>query len=194
LLLSLKKQSFAEVLTFDFLILHFLMDLRKQLVAENSRANCNKIVRWVGKHQDRFDELFGFFTGEEPRLAQLSAWPVNYAAMAHPALIKKHLGRLLRHLDRPGIHQAVKRNTIRLLQDIDIPAKYHGKLMDTCFRYLTVPGESIAVKAFSLRVLQHLCDKYADIVPEVKLLIEENYDRETPSFKARARMFLKKYT
>jgi hypothetical protein len=169
------------------------MDLRQQLLSEHSKANCNKIVRWIGNKQERFDELFRFFTGPEPRLVQVSAWPVSYAAIAHPALIQKHLTKLFRHLDEPGIHQAVKRNTIRLLQDIDIPVKYHGKLMDTCFRYLTVPGESIAVKAFSLHVLQKLAALYPEIVPEIKLLIEENYQRETPAFKARATIFLKKF-
>ncbi len=169
------------------------MDLRTQLLKEHSKANCNKIVKWIGADQQRFDELMRLFLSNEYRVVQLAAWPISYAAIAHPALVKKHFTRLIKHLDAPGIHTAVKRNTLRLLQEIDIPEKYHGRLMDICFRYISVPGEAIAVKAFSLRVLENLAKIYPEIVPEIKLLIEENYDRETPAFKARARMFLKKH-
>ena len=65
--------------------------------------------------------------------------------------------------------------------------------MDACFRYISVPGEAIAVKAFAFRVLENLSEIYPEIVPEIKLLIEENYKRETPAFKTRARIFLEKH-
>ena len=168
------------------------MHLRNQLLKEHSKANCNKIVKWIGHDQQRFDELLHFFLSNEYPLVQLAAWPLSYAAIAHPPLVKKHFTQLIYHLDKPGIHTAVKRNTLRLLQEIAIPKKYHGKLMDACFRYISVPGEAIAVKAFAFRMLENLSKIYPEIVPEIKLLIEENYERESPAFKARARMFLKK--
>ena len=169
------------------------MDLKKQLLKEHSKANCNTIVQWIGSNQPRFDELVGIFLSSEYRLVQLSAWPISYAAIAHPALVKKHFSKLINNLDKPGIPIAVKRNTLRLLQEIAIPKKFHGKLMDACFRYIASPTEAIAVKAFSMRVLENLCTVYPEIIPEIQLVIDENYDRETPAFKARARMFLKKY-
>ncbi len=168
------------------------MNLRTQLLKEHSRANCDTIVAWISNNQQRFDELFELFLSDEYRLVQHAAWPLSYAVIAHPALIKKHFSRLIKNLSRAGIHDAVKRNTMRLLQDIEIPKKFHGAIMDTCFRYISVPGEAAAVKAFSLTVLEKLSGIYPEIIPEIKLLIEENYDRETPAFKVRARKFLKK--
>jgi len=64
--------------------------------------------------------------------------------------------------------------------------------MDTCFKYISIPGEAAAVKAFSLTVLEKLSKSYPAIIPEIKLLIEENYDRETAAFKSRAKKFLKR--
>jgi len=167
------------------------MKLREELLKAQSKANCNKLVQWVGSNQQRFDALFHLFLSDEYRVVQHAAWPLSYAVAAHPPLIKKHFSRLIKNLEKPGIHGAVKRNTIRLLQEIEIPKKYHGVVMDTCFKYIAVPGEAIAVKAFSLGVLEHLAKIYPEIIPEVKLLIEENYDRETPAFKSRAKRFLK---
>jgi len=168
------------------------MELRDQLLKEHSRSNCDKIVRWIGNNQQRFDALFRLFLSDEYRVVQHAAWPLSYAVIDHPGLIKKHFNRLISNLSKPGIHDAVKRNTMRLLQDIDLPEKYHGVIMDTCFRYIAVPGEAAAVKAFSLTVLEKLSVSYPEIIPEIKLLVEECYEREKPSFKSRAKKFLKR--
>ncbi|MEO6314021.1 MAG: hypothetical protein ABIU63_03175 [Chitinophagaceae bacterium] len=167
------------------------MQLKEQLLKEHSKANCNKIVRWIGKDQQRFDELFRLFLSDEYRLVQHAAWPISYTVIAHPQLIKKHFSKLIRNLSKPGIHNAVKRNTLRLLQEVEIPEKFHGLLMDACFKYIAVPGEAIAVKAFSLTVLEKLAKHYPEIIPEIQLLIADNYDRASPAFRSRANKFLK---
>lgn len=166
--------------------------IRDLLLAEHSKAQCTRIVKYIGSNQQRFDELFNLFLSDEYRVVQRAAWPVSYAVIAHPTLIQKHFARLIKNLEKPGIHNAVKRNSIRLLQEIAIPKRYHGKLMDICFSYIATPGEAVAVKAFSLTVLQNLSAQYPEIIPEIKLLIEEYYERETPAFKSRAKKFLKK--
>ncbi len=168
------------------------MKLREQILKEHSKSNCEKIVRWIGSNQQRFDGLFYLFLNDEYRVVQRASWPLSFAVAKNPSLIKKHLGKLLKNLQKPGIHDAVKRNSIRLLQDVEIPTKYQGAVMDICFNYISSPIEPVAIKAFSLTVLQHLSIQYPEIIPEMKLLIEENYNRETAAFKARAKMVLKK--
>ena len=88
------------------------------------------------------------------------------------------------------LHNAVKRNTIRLLQAVTIPQKYQGAVMNICFSYIASPDEAVAVKAFSLTVLQHLAETYPEILPELKLLIEERWDYETAAFRSRAKKIL----
>jgi len=167
------------------------MKLRDQLLKEHSRANCDLIVNWVGDSQQRFDELVKIFLADEYRVVQHAAWPLSYAAIAHPPLIKKHLGKLIKNLQQPGRHEAVKRNTIRLLQDIDIPEKYQGEIMDICFTYISDPEEKAAVKAFSLTVLHRLSRQYPEIKQELKTIIMDRWEYETPAFQSRARKILK---
>lgn len=45
--------------------------------------------------------------------------------------------------------------------------------MDICFNYIASPTEAVAIKAFSLTVLSNLAAIYPEILPEIKLLIEE---------------------
>jgi hypothetical protein len=167
------------------------MKLREQLLTAHTKANCDLIVKWVGKNQARFDQLFELFLKDEYRVVQRAAWPLSYCVIQHPPFIKKHFGRMVKNLHKPGIIDAVKRNTLRLLQHIPIPKRYQGQVMDLCFTYLARPGEAIAIKAFSLTVLEHLVALYPEILPEIKLLIEENYDHATPAFKQRAKQLLK---
>lgn len=168
------------------------MNLREQILKEHSKANCDAIVKWIGDSQQRFDQLFDLFINDEYRVVQRAAWPLSYAVGAHPKFIQKHFASLLKNVQKPGVHNAVKRNTIRLLQDVVIPPKYQGQVMDLCFGYIADPGEFAAVKAFALTVLENLSKQYPEIKPELKTVIEERWDYESAAFHARARKILKK--
>jgi len=167
------------------------MNLRETILSEHSRSNCDKIINWVGYSQKRFDELFNLFLNSEYRVNQRAAWPLSYCAIAHPDFISKNFSKLVKNLHKPGIHDAVKRNTVRLLQQIDIPKKFHGEIMDICFHYLSSNIEPVAVKAFALSILHNLSKQYPEIKPEIKLIIEERWPHETAAFHTRARKFLK---
>ena len=167
------------------------MELRKAILKEHSKAQCLKIGNWIGANQFRFDELFNLFLNDEYRVVQRAAWPLSFCVIKYPTLIKKHFPKLLKNLSRPGLYDAVKRNTVRLLQFVIIPEKHHGEVMNICFNYISSPGEAVAVKAFSLTVLQNLANKYPAIRNELKLVIEERWDFETVAFKSRARKILK---
>ena len=151
-----------------------------------------KIVNWVGDDQKRFDELFELFLNDEYRVVQRAGWPLSYCVMAHPEFIQKKFGKLLKNLQKPGLHDAVKRNTVRLLQDISIPEKFQGDVMNICFDYIMSPTEKPAVKAFSLTVLENLSKIYPEIKQELKTVIEDRWDYESAAFKFRARKILKK--
>ena len=166
------------------------MDLKKTILERHSKSNCNKIVNWVGDSQKRFDELFDLFLNSEYRINQRAAWPLSYCVINHPGLISKHFSRLVKNLHKPGIHDSVKRNTVRLLQHISIPKKFHGEIMDICFQYVASPQEPVAIKAFSLTVLHHLSHVYPEIRNELRLIIEERWPHETAAFRSRAKKLL----
>jgi hypothetical protein len=166
-------------------------NLREEILKEHSKAQCTAIVNWVGASQHRFDALFKLFLNDEYRVVQRAAWPVSYCVIAHPQFIKKHWADLVKNLQQPNLHNAVKRNSIRLLQDIPIPEKYQGSIMDICFNYLQSPTEAVAVKAFSLTVLNNLAKQYPEIIPEVQLILEDQAQCLTAALKVRAREFLK---
>ena len=170
------------------------MDLRETILAEHSKAQTNKIIKWIGSDQKRFDELFKLFLNDEYRVVQRAAWPLSYCVINYPELIQKHFTKLVKNLQKPGIGDSVKRNSVRLLQHIAIPGKLHGEIMNICFNYISDPQEKVAIKAFSLTVLQNLCRQYPEIKQELKTIIEDRWDYETVAFRSRAKKILKEMT
>jgi len=167
------------------------MDLRETILQEHSKAQTNKIIKWIGSDQKRFDELFKLFLNDEYRVVQRAAWPLSYCVINHPELIQKHFTKLVKNLQKPGTGDAVKRNSVRLLQHTSIPRKLHGEIMNICFNYISDPEEKVAIKAFSLTVLQNLCHQYPEIRQELKTIIEDRCDYETVAFRSRAKKILK---
>ena len=170
------------------------MNLRSEILAEHSKAQTNKIIEWVGNSQQCFDELINLFLGDEYRITQRAGWPLSYIAIAHPQLVKKHLPVLVKTLRKENLHNAVKRNIVRFLQEIPIPEKLQGDVMDCCFRFISDPVEAVAVKAFSLTILEKLAKDYPEIKNELKIIIEERWPYETAAFHSRAKKILNSIT
>lgn len=166
------------------------MDLRNQILKEHTKENCKEIVDWVGNDQKRFNELFYLFLNDEYRVTQRAAWPMSYCVIAHPDLMKNNFEKLIGNLNKANLHNAIKRNTVRLLQSIEIPEKYEGAAMDICFKYVESPKEAVAIKAFALTILGNLSRKYPEIIPEIKMLIEDQLHHQTAGFKGRAKKLL----
>lgn len=159
---------------------------------EHSKSQCDKIVQWVGTSQKNFNHLFNLFLNDEYRVTQRAAWPLSYCVIAHPEFINKNFLKLIDNLKKTGLHNSIKRNTVRLLQHVEIPEKFQGDVMDICFNYIQSPSEPVAVKAFSLTVLSNLAKKYPEILPEIKIIIEEQIPHQTAAFRSRAKKVLSK--
>ena len=86
--------------------------------------------------------------------------------------------QILLNLKQPH-HEAILRNTMRLLHSLpDIPDSVLGLAADAAFRYLEDPSVSIAVRAFSIRVLGKICKKEPDLKEELRILLEDMLEFE----------------
>lgn len=106
-------------------------------------------------------------------------------------MVIPHLKVILNYLKKPGIHDAVKRNTMRLLQFIDIPKRYQGQVAGICFGYLQDAKEPVAIKAFSMTVLASIARQNPDLRQELAIVIEDQLPYGSPAFVSRGRKVLK---
>ena len=84
------------------------------------------------------------------------AWSVSWAARKKPELIKPYIKDLVAQLNRTDVHNAVIRNSVRVLEEIEIPESMHGDVMNACFGFIEKPSVPLAIKVFSLATLFNL--------------------------------------
>lgn len=172
------------------------MDLLKSLEKEQSKALCDKIVRYVDDDPKKFADLMRLFLKGEYPVNQRAATPMSYCVGNHPQLITPYFKQIISLLQKPGTfkgeHNTVVRNIVRLLQHVDIPKRHHGQVMSICFDFIASNEAAPAIKAFSLTVLENLSKEYPDIKAELKLVIEERWPYESAAFKSRARKIVKR--
>ena len=167
------------------------MNLKEAALKEHSKRQCDKIVSYVGNDPERFSALVKVFLEGPYRVTQRIAWPLSYCVEENTALIHPHLTQILKYVQRPGLHDSVKRNVVRLLQFIDIPKKYQGTVADICFKFFSDTKESVAIRVFSMSVLANLAKEIPELKNELIPTIEDQLPYGTAAFVSRGRKVLK---
>lgn len=166
------------------------MDIREALTAGHSRQRTMAIVEFIGDDPKRFAELMKVFFEGEYRLTQRAAWPMNYCAERHSNLIQPYLPKLLDCLDREDMHDAIRRNIMRLLQYVEIPKRLSAKIYDQSVGLLDDPDQPIAVRVFAMSVAARIAKSEPDLMNELRLIIRKHLPHSTAAFRARAKQVL----
>lgn len=170
------------------------MNLKDEILKEHSKKQTRWIADYIGADEKRFAELVELFLHSEYRVAQRAAWIVSESALRYPFLINGHLPKMLKKLRESNIHNALKRNVIRILEDIEIPEECLDDITDLCFGYLTDSTEAIAIKAFSITVLCKVINKIPELKGELYYIIEDlmmKYQNESPAIMTRGKKAIK---
>jgi hypothetical protein len=170
------------------------MDLREEVLREHSKKQVLKIAAWIGNDEDRFRQFLYIFLNDEYRVVQRISWVLSVVAETHAGLVEKNIGRIVKKLDDPDIHVAVKRNVVRVLQFLNIPVKHRATVFDHCIRYITDPNETIAVRCFAMTVASKIANKYPELLSELEQTINLLIKDSTPGLRARAKMVIKEIT
>jgi hypothetical protein len=161
--------------------------LTQLLAAEHSKAHTNRIIGWIGRDETRVAALVRVFCSSEYRIGQRAAWVVGDYARRQPDLLGPWLPDLVGQLAQPGTHDAVRRNVVRVLQESELPEELLGEVADACFRMLADPQEPVAIRCFSMSVLERVCQRLPELWPELKLLIEDIAPTGSAGMQSRAR-------
>jgi hypothetical protein len=168
------------------------MNLEAEILKEHSRKQVIKIGCWIGENSSRFERLMDLFLHGEYIVTQRSAWIVSYCGEKHPDLPTPWLPAMLVKMLEPGVHVAVKRNVLRVLQSVEIPRSLLGKVMTICFDEMASPGSPIAVRAYAMAILVDLAGDEPEIIPELRAMIQQMLPHAGPGLRACIRKALKK--
>lgn len=171
-----------------------VMNIKEELLADpyQSKRKATDVAMYACTSGEAFRQLMHCFESDEYRLAQRAAYSVSIATRERPELIRPYIGVLISQLKRNDIHDAVIRNSARILQDISIPDEFHGELMDAAFDMIGNRQIAIAIRTFCLTILFNLSKIYPEIRKELRAFLEGSVEYEPPAFQSRARKILKK--
>ena len=167
------------------------MNIKEALLKEHSKLNSVALANWIGDDKVRFAELMDLFLNSGYRITQRAAYVLLFVSDKHIELFQPYIGVLLKNLENKKVHIAVKRNTIRLFQNLHIPKKFQGQAATICFEYLESATEAIAVKCFAMKVIANICETEPDLIPELQILVENQYPYGSAGFKARSKHIFK---
>jgi hypothetical protein len=169
------------------------MDIEKAIAAEHSKRQCVKIVTYVSNNPSRFKELVDVFLKGPYRITQRAAWPLSVCVEAYPELAIPHLAALIKSPVRPGVHDSVKRNVMRLLQFINIPKRWHGRVLELAFNFLNDRREPVAIRVFSMSVINNIIRQhpYPELNRELELILSDELPNTSAAFRSRGVKILK---
>lgn len=167
------------------------MNLEAEILKEHSKRNTQRLAKWIGNDKKRFEQLMDIVLKGEYRVTQRGAWIVRHCAELHPSLIKPYINKMIDRMLEPGMHVAVKRNIVGILQDVEIPKRLVGKIATICFDLLASQQEPIAVKCFSMTVLANIAQQEPELRNEIRLLIEQQMPWGTAGFRSRGKRILR---
>lgn len=159
-----------------------------RLAEEYSKPQVDRLVDWIGQDADRVEELMAVFLYSEYRLTQRSAWIVGDLGKKHPSLMAPYISKMISRASEPNVHDAVKRNVLRVFEAMALPADHLDEIADFAFSMFDNPKEAIAIRVFAMTVLTRVCEQMPELWPELALLIEQYSTPESsPAWRVRAR-------
>ncbi|MCA0363517.1 MAG: hypothetical protein LCH67_05695 [Bacteroidetes bacterium] len=90
--------------------------------------------------------------------------------------------------------EGIVRNGISFFENLPIDKNLEDSLFDFCFEKLLNHKSAVAIKAFSMNVCYNIALRYPDLLPELKIVIEDNMDsvgQNSPAIISRGRKMLR---
>ena len=84
----------------------------------------------------------------------------------------------------------MRRNVARLLQFVEVPKRFEGRIFDACYNLVADPAETVAVRWFSMSVAAKIAKDKPALLDELRLVVSEHQQGATAGLRSRMRRVL----
>ena len=155
-----------------------------------------KTVKAIAKQaiEDRaiLDELLHFLLKGQKREPYIASWIISHAVEIQSDIMDDTAHEICLTSIRQTNEGGIKRNVIRVWQ-FALPTNetLQMEVLETALTLLSDMQQDLAVRVFSITVLEQLLQAFPEIQEEVGFLLEREYAQASPSFKVRTDRFFK---
>jgi hypothetical protein len=167
------------------------MNLSDQLLVDMSRKNADYILHYLNNDPKLFKELLDIMFNGSPPLPHRASWIVTLITDKYPELFKPYLKKIISYVENCD-NSSIRRNLLRSIAEYEIPEPLQGKLFDYCYKWLQSRFEPPAVKVHCMEILYNISQGEPDLKNELKLILEELSNHESPAVKSRCGKLLMK--
>lgn len=165
-------------------------EITEDLLFKHSKTNSVNIAKKCVINTLALAALIEIIFENKPILSQRAGWVltfINKKDKKDKNILTAYLPQLIENLNNTSIHDAVKRNTFKLFEKRNAPENYEVKLLDLAIRYLQNKNEAIAIRVFAMTVMVNSSLMYPELKNEIKAIILDQYDAESPAYVSRAK-------
>jgi hypothetical protein len=165
-------------------------ELKKQLENIRTVLDIKRLaMECTGKHE--FASLVTCMTDRDSHVSAMAAWCMSHVVIKHPQILSINHYRTFLDIVSNTQSSSLKRNIMRAWQVVDIPADLRLWVAEIALAFLASPKEDVAIKAFSITVLQQIVRYVPELKEEILFILERDMPHATAAYIQRARQFIK---
>jgi hypothetical protein len=146
----------------------------RSILSDSSRSLADYAAAMVGNDPVMFRKVLDLAYEQKSPVSMRAARVADLGCEHHPELIRPYLVRMVK--DLPGLtDMSVKRVFMHILirHSWVEDEEAMGKLVDTLFKWLMDDNQAVAVKAYSMVILENITKMLPDLKGELILVLEE---------------------
>lgn len=122
---------------------------------------------------------------EDKPIAKRFSWLLSDIALTEPKVLYYVLPFLFQLRDKTSISD-FQYSFSKYWNYCGVPEEHEGEAIDLLFKWIEDPNVSVHIKTNSLNALSKILEKYPDLKNELKIVLEDQLDKNSVSFKRMA--------
>jgi hypothetical protein len=169
------------------------IDVQRVLMSEHSRTFTDVQAGMILHKPELFSVYWDIFTSLGEPISSRAAWVVTHAVIRRPGLVGEECIEELLEIAPLAESDGVKRTISKILSLVPLPEKLYGHIVTLCFNWLNDTRESIAVRVYSMEVLQRLAREIPELRGELTATIENHLERFSPGLRNRGMKVIREF-
>ena len=172
-----------------------MKDWRELLYDRWDTEKSKHLSGFIASDKKVFEEVFNAFYSEDGHIAHRSGFILGQTFKKKPSLLLPRIAQLLSRMKEPP-HEWYRWHVLWYLSHAKFPAEYDGLTTTYAFEELGKSYAKPAVKNACMRLLEFICKRNPELIPEYRLYLENIIDNERETLKRKAKQqmqSLKKY-
>ncbi|MDA9775693.1 hypothetical protein N9B59_00685 [Flavobacteriales bacterium] len=166
--------------------------MKELLVKPASKSNSLKIVELVGRNENEYKKLVEIALVNDGIMSDKATWAITHCHDNKQGFFCDYFPQWAIMLAGKDYSDSLKRSVLRTLQFVEIPEENQASIIDSCFELLVEKKSAVAVKAFSLGVLENMVKLYPELKNELISCIELLLPTASSGLKNRGKHILKR--